>query len=327
MIKRGAIVLFAACAFAAAVAAQTRSGLDDGLELYRSGRWRDAVIVLRQAAASASVQEAAEALYWIALSELAAGDYEAALRDMDELVRRRTPFSQSAEVPYQRGRLLYHIGRYDEAVQILKAYSDSVGDETRKSAAAYWIGECLYALGRFEEARAVFSLVVEKYPGSVKYEASYYRVALIDQKGRETELLKLLKWSHEESLKTVEEYQKRERSYEQAIVAYQKRIADMLKDTRLADLENQAKQLNARIAGLEKSLSDANAKAESFEKRAAELAVQLEAAKAGAARTEVVVAAPAPVGDSERIARLLAIKSDALDLRDMIMKRITGAVK
>ncbi|MDR0877922.1 MAG: hypothetical protein LBN21_07700, partial [Treponema sp.] len=61
---------------------------------------------------------------------------------------------------------------------------------------------------------------------------------LVNQKKIEIELLALLKWSHEESLKTQEEYQKREKSYDQALIAYQKRIADMLKDTRLQDLES-----------------------------------------------------------------------------------------
>lgn len=321
MKKRGALFALGVGLFCAAVSAQASEALDNGLELYRNGRWRDAIISLRQAASTESPKEAAEALYWIALAELASGDFEAALRDLDETVKKKTTFSQSAEIPYQRGRVLYHLGRYDEAIQILKAYSDTVTDGARKSAALYWTGESLYALGRFEESRSAFSILVEKYPDSVKYEAAYYRVALIDQKGRETELLKLLKWSHEESLKTVEEYQKRERSYEQAIVAYQKRIADMLKDTRLADLENQARLLNDRIAGLEKDLGDATLRADQAGKRADMLAAELEALKAGQ-KTSAVVSAP-PKGDAERISRLLAIKSDALDIKDSLMKRIS----
>jgi len=76
----------------------------------------------------------------------------------------------------------------------------------------------------------------------------------------ETELLSLLKWSHEESLKTMEEYQRRERSYDQALIAYQKRIADMLKNTRLADLEN----ANAEY---QKQLASAQERIKSLERR------------------------------------------------------------
>jgi type II secretory pathway component PulJ len=97
----------------------------------------------------------------------------------------------------------------------------------------------------------------------------------------------------------------------------------MLKDTRLADLENQARQLNGRIAALEKDLGDAVARADSSNKRAEALAVQLEEAKAAAKKSATVVVSAPPKTNAERIARLLAIKSDALDIKDAIMKRVT----
>ncbi|MHC6204703.1 hypothetical protein ACYULU_16100 [Breznakiellaceae bacterium SP9] len=61
----------------------------------------------------------------------------------------------------------------------------------------------------------------------------------------------------------MEEYQRRERSYDQAIIAYQKRIAEMLKDTRLADLErsnalykNQLSEAENKIALLEANIRE-----------------------------------------------------------------------
>ena len=105
--------------------------------------------------------------------------------------------------------------------------------------AYYWVGECLFSVGRFEEARTLFSLVLDKYPQAIKREAAWYRISLVEQTGKEEELLKLLKMSHEESLKIIEDYQRREKTYEQAINAYQKRISDMIKDTRLGELEKQ----------------------------------------------------------------------------------------
>ena len=38
--------------------------------------------------------------------------------------------------------------------------------------------------------------------------------------------MRFLKWSHEEALKTLEEFQIREKTYEQAIAAYQKKLAE-----------------------------------------------------------------------------------------------------
>jgi hypothetical protein len=105
---------------------------------------------------------------------------------------------------------------------------------------------------------------VEQYPQSVKYEASSYRLALINQKKVEVELLSILKWTHEESLKTVEEYQRRERTYDQAIIAYQKKIAEMLRDSHLAELEasnaeyrRRLIEAQARITALEQRLEEA----------------------------------------------------------------------
>jgi hypothetical protein len=104
--------------------------------------------------------------------------------------------------------------------------------------------------------------ITADYPGSAKYEAASYRLGLINQKKIEEELLALLKWSHEESLKVIEEYQQRERSYDQALVAYQKQIAELLKgDSRILALEAanaQYRQLlqenEARIRALESGL-------------------------------------------------------------------------
>jgi tetratricopeptide (TPR) repeat protein len=217
--------------------------LQYGVSLYGRGFWPEAVEELRQSYSETNDPAIkADALYWIAMTELAAGNYENSIRAMDELERVSPANTKYAEVPYHRGRVYYYLGRYDEAISLFRTYIDSIavdvpGESARKPAALYWMGECLYSLGQLNKAQDVFSLIVEQYPQSVKYEASSYRLALINQKKVEVELLAILKWTHEESLKTVEEYQRRERTYEQAISAYQKKIAEMLRDSHLAELE------------------------------------------------------------------------------------------
>ncbi|MDR2028880.1 MAG: tetratricopeptide repeat protein [Treponema sp.] len=302
---------------------QTRpSRLQSGIALYGEGKWPEAVIELRRAQAeAANTGQRAEALYWVSLAELAAGEYEAAVRDMDELIRIAPAGLRIEEIPYHKGRALYYLGRYDEAMVLLKAYMDALdaqgfnpaGDSSRKSAALYWMGECLYALGHLDKAGEMFILIVEQYPQSAKYEAASYRIALINQKKIETELLNILKWSHEESLKTVEEYQRRERSYDQAIIAYQKRIAEMLKDTRLAELENanadyqrRLAEAEARIAALQSSLT------------AAENTII-------ALRTNRTPQAPVPAnpsGADDQTLRILSLKASALEVRNELMNQL-----
>jgi TolA-binding protein len=238
-----------------------------GLEFYQQGRWREAVAEFRRAQDEALDSELkAEALYWISLSEISAKDYAGAMRDMDQLELIAPESRRLREIPYHKGRALYYLGRYEEALMLLKLYADQMGGNSlppagsetaaRKSAALYWIGECLYAMGQLDYARDIFTTVTQDYPRSAKFEASSYRLALIHQKKIEEELLNLLKWSHEESLKAIEEYQRRERSYDQALIAYQKRIADLLKDSRLADLDSSNTQYRRQLAEAEERIRE-----------------------------------------------------------------------
>jgi tetratricopeptide (TPR) repeat protein len=244
--------------------------LQYGVSLYGRGFWPEAAAELRQAYSEAGDPVIkADALYWIAITELASANYDNSIRAMDELERLSPANIKYAELPYHRGRVYYYTGRFDEAISIFRKYIDSIavdvpGESARKPAALYWMGECLYSLGQLDKAQDVFSLIVEQHPRSVKYEASSYRVALISQKKIEAELLSILKWTHEEALKTVEEYQRRERTYDQAIIAYQKRIAGMLRDSHLAELEasnadyrRRLSEAEAQIAALEKRLEEA----------------------------------------------------------------------
>jgi TolA-binding protein len=153
------------------------------------------------------------------------------------------------------------------------------------------MGECLYSLGLLDRAGELFLIITEEYSHSPKYEAASYRIALINQKKVETELLALLKWSHEESLKTMEEYQRRERSYDQALMAYQKRIADMLKDTRLSDLENENAQYRQMLASAEE-------------------------------RIRLLEGLSLPPEDSDAAARLNVLRSSAVKLRDELLKNL-----
>lgn len=243
--------------------------LTRGVNFYRESRWTDAIAELRLAQAeAANTRQRSEALYWIALAELSASEYESALRDMDDL--ERLGGSRTVDIAYHRGRAYYYLGYYEEAIVLLNEYASKAGEgeKARVSSAYYWIGECLLALGQSERARDFFQLIIERYPGSVKHEAASYRIALINQKKVETELLALLKWSHEESLKTIEDYRRRERSYDQALNVYQKEAAETLRDSRLADLENanaeyrrQLTQARERIQALENSLETQSAAA------------------------------------------------------------------
>jgi len=212
--------------------------LKAGVELYSQGKWQEAVLELRRAQAEAPTRTfRGEALFWISLSELAAGEFAEALRDMAALEEIDPRNPRIRELPYHKGRIYYYMGRYDEAILLLTGYANSFkagpsgvlsnAENLKKAAALYWIGECLFFMNQLDLAADIFSLITKDYPLSPKYEASVYRLALINQKKVEAELLVLLKWTHEEALRNMEEFRRRETTYDQALGVYQKRIANL----------------------------------------------------------------------------------------------------
>ena len=207
-------------AFAQSHAAPQEELLRRGIALYSIGRFNDAAAILQLAG------PVPEALYWLSLSEISMEQYNKALSTLDELDRSDHEKIWSEETPYHRGRCLFYLGRHEEALIILGHYANTLDNtDARKAAVFYWMGESLFALGWLDNAADAFLLIVENYPHSVKFEAASYRLNLISQKRIEAELLALLRWSHEESIKSLEEFQQRERQYEQAIEAYRQRIA------------------------------------------------------------------------------------------------------
>jgi len=238
--------------------------LRTGVELYGQGKWREAVLELRRAQAEApTTAMRGEALFWISLAGMAAGEYEQALRDITALEEIDPRNPRIREIPYHKGRIYYYLGRFDEAIIELSAYANSFrpgpsgvlshADSLKKAAALYWTGECLFFMNQLDVASDIFSLIIRDYPLSPKFEASTYRIALINQKRVEAELLVLLRWTHEEALRNMEDFRRRETTYDQALGAFQKQIAN-LHERPEEGYKEQLELAEARIRFLENML-------------------------------------------------------------------------
>lgn len=247
------------------------SRLKAGVELYGQGKWREAVSELRRVQAEAQTKRMrGEALFWISLSELAAGEYGESLRDMAALEEIDQGNPRIRELPYHKGRIFYYLGRYDEAIVLLSNYAESFKpgaggvltpqDDLKKAMALYWTGECLFSMSQLDMAADIFTLITKEYPLSPKYEASVYKLALINQKKVEAGLLVLLKWTHEEALRNMEDFRRKESSYDQALGAYQKRMTN-LNERPEAGYKEQLEYAEERIKFLETMLQNASASA------------------------------------------------------------------
>ncbi|MDR0322887.1 MAG: tetratricopeptide repeat protein [Treponema sp.] len=206
----------------------------NGIQFYDSSRWYDAAIEFRRAQEIAtSLEDWSRAIYWVILSELGFSDYGSAIIDMDELERVAPNSSYARDMVYHRARIYYNLGYFDDAIVLFRRYIDSVSPYTdpqtadRVAAAYFWMGECLFSMGQYNEAENFYTWVLTRYPVSQKGEVSSYRLDLIKQKKIEAELLTLLQWSHEESLRTSEDYMRRIRMYEQTINLYERRINEL----------------------------------------------------------------------------------------------------
>jgi tetratricopeptide (TPR) repeat protein len=223
--------------------------IQNGSQLYDLSRWYEAAMEFRRAQEIAvNINDWSQALYWVILSELAYSDYGSALRDMDELQRNAPGSGFSRDMLYHRARVYFNQGFFDEALLLFRHFTDSVSDvnrETsdRRAAAFFWMGECLYAMGQFDEAENFYSFVITRYPESLKVDAASYRIDLIRQKKIEAELLALLQWSHEETLRTSEDYQRKIRTYEYTLNTYQRRIAELTQGQEPAGLNSEIQEV------------------------------------------------------------------------------------
>ncbi|MDR3301411.1 MAG: tetratricopeptide repeat protein [Spirochaetaceae bacterium] len=228
-----------------------KSRLQSGIELYAGGQWGEAIIELRRFQQDvANVASRAEAQFWIAMAQISAGQYEDAIHDFEEITRIDPRSVRVLEVPYQKARALYYLAKYNEAIVLFKQYADSIhpdgryvngirvdnwnmdgrannpDDEyNRKSAAIYWIAECLFSLEEYDKAEEMFTVVVNQYTKSRKYESASNRLVLIKQKKLEAQLLDLMR---QNGAPPPSGAVSKASGYEDALSAYQKSIAPYL---------------------------------------------------------------------------------------------------
>jgi len=240
--------------------------LNEGLQYYSNGSYQQAVISFRNIILNPQLEKIhGDAYFWLAKSYFILKQYDNAERSLESFLVDYEDHSLYPEALYLKGRILFVQDELESAIQVFQGFIDSNPESELVSNAYFWVGEALYLLGSFDSSLKLFHLLIQQYPQSVKVEAANYRISLMKLKIREDELLKLLKMSHEEYLKTLEECQRKERTYQQAITAYQKKLATSeqqdagaeinqlrlqlkAKDREIADLKEQIEELNRKLS-------------------------------------------------------------------------------
>jgi TolA-binding protein len=243
--------------------------LNQGIEYFKNNQFDLAALRFRDVTQNDRYKEYhGFAYFMLAKSYMALRNYGSAAKNLEYFLLNYPDHTYYSEAFYLKGKLIYYQGDFENAINILKDFINIYRNSPFVPNGYFFIGECLFNLGHFDEAQTFYNYVLQKYPTSYKVEAARYRVSLIGFKKRETELLKLLKWSYEDALGAIEEYQRRERTYEQVITAYQKRLAGegIEPGSDIAGLQEQLKEKDKEIVELKKEIADLNEKIAALEK-------------------------------------------------------------
>ena len=241
--------------------------IKEGIGTFGQAKYDESIRIFREIIVDTGLTENhGDAYFWIAKAYMALGQYDSAGKNLEFFIEEFPENYYFPESLYQKGRLLFLQKDYEACILALHDFINSYPLTPYIANSYFWIGESLYSLGQFSEALQMFTTVVEQFPASFKVEGAQYRISLIELKEREQELLKLLKWSHEEYLKMLEDFQRRERSYEQALASYQRRIAEITsqdKDKQIASLTAEVDKLKRSVSAHESEISALKAQLES----------------------------------------------------------------
>lgn len=269
--RRFVVVMSLLCIFLSGISAQTRSNdpglkiLAQGKDYFQQGRYADALASFRELG-TASVGVQADALFWQVKSLMALQRFDEAHANLEKFLQKYPKDPNRPEAMYLRARLLYLSADLQGAVAAFTTFLESYRTSSFAPNAYYWMGEGLLTLGKLDEAEKLFRIVLDQYPSSFKAEAASYKLSLITLRHREEELLGLLKWSHEENIKNIEDFQRKELAYIEGIKAYQNRLIRLAPDdfkaellilqTRMQEYQQQSQAAQIRNEDLNSQLKD-----------------------------------------------------------------------
>ena len=285
----------------AVTAEETSAGknlVKTGLENFKAGNYGDALLNFREVVLNPSNEKYFDAAYYyIARCYMAQKNFSKAQTNLEFFLQNFPDSTFYSEAVYQKGRLMYLQKDYENAILALYSYIKTYPKQLYVANSYFWIAESLYSLGHFEEAKKLYSHIIKNYPSSYKVEAAKYKLSLIDLELHKEELLKLLRLSHEEYLKAIDNFRIKEKTYEQAIAGYQRKL--------LAATSNDTKQL----------LEELNKELSAKDTQIAALNRQIEELKKNSQSSSDSKPSEVNSASESTLTKLLKLKNEAVDLK------------
>jgi TolA-binding protein len=244
--------------------------LSDGLAYFKDSQFQAAVEKFKLIVQSTYLAEYHGIAYFmLGKSYLAINNNKEAAKYLEYFLLNFKDHVYYSEAYYLKGRILFQQGDLDNAILVTEDFIARYPGSPFVSNAYFLLGECLYNLGQLDRAMKYYQYVIDKFPTSTKIEAAQYRASLIGFKKRETELMKLLKWSYEDALQAIEEYKRRDSTYAQAIAAYQRNLKEggtstndgakiAERDLQIQSLKDENTDLQREVALLKEQLASSN---------------------------------------------------------------------
>ncbi len=299
------------------------------IEEYQAGRYNRSLSEFRQLLLDPQFASfRADAYFWIAKVLIAQDRVSDAERNLEFFLANFPDNKNYPEGLYLRGRILFLSADWESSIQSFGNFIEEYPNSPFVANAYYWTGEALFNLGQLEDAEKMFNAVIEEFPTSFRVEASRYRIAVIGMSRRERELLRLLQWTQEESIKTIEEFRQKEREYQEAIDSYQNRLANLSDGAFREEIDgllSQVQDLEALNDSLEQQIDEYSNTIRRMENQIRNLENRSQSASAGGSPQRVVVASSDP--DFALRLELLRLKERSLALKEGLISELEVLVQ
>ncbi|MBN1424546.1 tetratricopeptide repeat protein [Candidatus Fermentibacteria bacterium] len=147
-----------------------------GLSHLRDERYGEARNAFQRTIKAAPNSETASlAAYQLGWAYFRDGEFDRAAEQFNEVSRRGGP--RATDALYRSGDALYNAGRYTDAIAVYQQVIDMAPGSELAATAQNSIGWCYERLSRPAEAIGAFHVVVDRYPQSLVWDDSAYKIA------------------------------------------------------------------------------------------------------------------------------------------------------
>lgn len=343
IIKKIIFVTFILVTVSTSVIAQSRGNslIENGISSFKKGQYSDSLGYFRDVVIDSNLKNMhADAYFWISKSYMALRELDNAEENLEFFLINFPKNKYYQEALYQKGRLMFLQHDYENCIQEFQNFLERFPKSVYSANAVFWTAESLYSLGRLEDAESLYTHIIKIYPSSYKVESSKYRLSMIEQKYREESLVELLKLTHEEYLKSLEEFQVREKTYENALDSYQKKLSIIDRGAsdnsggqtlslEILDLQNSLRNKDNEIMALKRKISELEYRLTNAETRVSEAKKKITENKTPESKNDdelIIKSAPEKKYKNEdRLSpedkiKLLEIKSRAQDVKEFYLE-------